>query len=81
LFSFQGHRFSPEAIAVRQARLAAYVASVDGFAEDLASRTAVSAVAVHPQTQFSDRWFKKIRNMLNKSAEPPAVIASGHEKR
>jgi hypothetical protein len=81
VFCFQGHRFSSEAIAARQARLAAYVASVDGFAEDLAIRAAVSPVAIAPHTHFSDRWSNKIRSMLGTSAAPPAAAASEHENK
>jgi hypothetical protein len=64
-FCLQGHRFSDEAVAVRRARLSAFAASIDGFAEEVATRAAASPALETHRAPFSDRWFKRIQTMLN----------------
>jgi hypothetical protein len=78
MFFLQGYSMSPEAVAVRQTQLAAYVASTDGFADEFARRTAVSPPAGAPLTTFNDRWLKRIQSLLNSSS---VTSASEHEKK
>jgi hypothetical protein len=79
VFDIQGHIFSQEAIVARQARLAAYVASIDNFDLDVVKRTAPSPASIAPQSQFVDRWSKRIRGVFTSDASH-ATAASEHQK-
>lgn len=74
----QGHSFNQEAILARRARLATYVSSIDGFAEDFAIRASSSNTSESVQAHLGDRWLKRVRSLLNATS---ADSASQHEKR
>jgi hypothetical protein len=78
-FLLQGHCFSPEAIALRRERLATYVSSIHGFADDHAIRADTTAASeASSRVPISDRWLQKIRGMLSNKAAVDS--ASGDQK-